>query len=81
MGLFLLDVVKINISGFSVSQERQNSLAQAGIKGAFAFGVRSFSTWFHRFSRLEYYTKKVTGVIFILVGLYYIWAHIIISIL
>lgn len=135
VGLFLLDVVKINISGFSVSQERQNSLAQAGIKGAFAlgflfalafcpisaalffgsliplslqsefgailpfiyglgtglpvlffaiciaYGVQSFSKWFRRFTRLEYYTKKVTGVIFILVGLYYIWTHIIMSIL
>lgn len=135
VGLFLLDVVKINISGFSVSQERQNSLAQAGIKGAFAlgflfalafcpisaalffgsliplslqsefgailpfiyglgtglpvlffaiciaYGVQSFSKWFRIFTRLEYYTKKVTGVIFILVGLYYIWTHIIMSIL
>jgi len=135
VGLFLLDVVKINISGFSVSQERQNSLAQAGIKGAFAlgflfalafcpisaalffgsliplslqsefgailpfiyglgtglpvlffaiciaYGVQSFNKWFRRFTRLEYYTKKVTGVIFILVGLYYIWTHIIMSIL
>lgn len=135
VGLFLLGLLKINVSGFSISSEKQESLAQAGIKGAFAlgflfalafcpisaalffgsliplslqskfgailpfiyglgtglpvlffaiciaYGVQSFSKWFRRFTRLEYYTKKVTGVIFILVGLYYIWTHIIMSIL
>lgn len=135
VGLFLLDIVKINISSFSISSEKQESLARLGIKGSFAlgflfalsfcpisaalffgsliplslqhkfgtalpfiyglgtglpvlffavciaFGVQSFSRWFHRFSRLEYYTKKATGVIFILVGLYFIWSHIIMSVL
>ena len=135
VGLFLLDLVKINVSGFSISSEKQESLAQAGIKGAFALGflfalafcpisaalffgsliplslqhkfgitlpfiyglgtglpvlffavciaysAQSFSRWFHRLSRLEHYTKKVTGVIFILIGLYYIYTHIIMSIL
>jgi cytochrome c biogenesis protein CcdA len=36
-----------------------------------AFGVTSLSHWFHRMAKLEYYTKKITGVIFILVGIYY----------
>jgi cytochrome c biogenesis protein CcdA len=46
-----------------------------------AFGAGSFSKWFHRCGRIEYYTKKATGGIFILVGIYYIWTHIIMCIL
>ena len=38
VGLFLLDVLKLNISKFSISTERQNALAEAGAKGAFALG-------------------------------------------
>ncbi|MFH1075233.1 MAG: aromatic aminobenezylarsenical efflux permease ArsG family transporter [Pseudomonadota bacterium] len=38
---------------------------------AIALGVRSLSHWFYRITRLEYYTRKITGVVFILVGLYY----------
>ncbi len=38
---------------------------------AIALGVTSLSHWFHRVTRLEYYTRKITGVVFILVGLYY----------
>jgi len=38
---------------------------------AIAFGVSSLSHWFHRITKLEYYTRRITGVIFILVGLYY----------
>ncbi|MBU0605853.1 MAG: sulfite exporter TauE/SafE family protein [Candidatus Omnitrophica bacterium] len=38
---------------------------------AIALGMRSLSHWFHRITRLEYYTRKITGVVFILVGLYY----------
>jgi len=36
-----------------------------------ALGVTSLSQWFHRITKLEYYTRRITGVIFILVGLYY----------
>lgn len=43
---------------------------------AIALGVTSFSHWFNRITRLEYYTRKITGVIFILVGLYYIEIYI-----
>ncbi|MBU4140588.1 MAG: sulfite exporter TauE/SafE family protein [Candidatus Omnitrophica bacterium] len=129
VGLFLLDVVKLNIAGFSVSSKRQENLAKQGLKGAFALGVlfalafcpisaalffgsliplslqykfgpllpfiyglgtglpvlffavcialgaQSFNRWFRRFSRMEYYARKITGVIFILVGVYFIWAH------
>ena len=38
---------------------------------AIALGVTSLSHWFHRITRLEYYTRKITGVVFIIVGLYY----------
>jgi len=43
---------------------------------AIALGVTSLSHWFHRMTRLEYYTRKITGVVFILVGLYYIGIYI-----
>lgn len=44
---------------------------------AIAFGVKSLDQWFHRLARLELYTRRMTGVIFILVGLYYVWMHLI----
>ncbi|PIY82592.1 MAG: cytochrome C biogenesis protein [Candidatus Omnitrophica bacterium CG_4_10_14_0_2_um_filter_44_9] len=43
---------------------------------AIALGVTSLSRWFHRITRLEYYTRKITGVVFILVGLYYTGIYI-----
>ena len=46
-----------------------------------AIGAQSITRWFHRVSKLEYYTRKITGVMFILVGLYYIWAHYVLSML
>ena len=36
-----------------------------------ALGVTSLSHWFGKITRLEYYTRKITGAVFILVGLYY----------
>jgi len=38
---------------------------------AIALGVTSLSHWFHRITQLECYTRKITGIVFILVGLYY----------
>jgi len=43
---------------------------------AIALGVTSLSHWFHKITRLEYYTRKITGAIFILVGLYYTGIYI-----
>jgi len=43
---------------------------------AIALGVTSLSHWFHRVTKLEYYTRRITGVIFILVGLYYTGIYI-----
>jgi cytochrome c biogenesis protein CcdA len=129
-GLFLLDVLRLNISGLMVSQEKQESLANSGIKGTFilgiifalafcpvsaalffgsliplslsnkfgitfpfiygiatglpvlafalfiAFGIKSVSKWFSKVTKFEIYARKITGAIFILVGAYYILAHI-----
>ncbi|MFC1479929.1 aromatic aminobenezylarsenical efflux permease ArsG family transporter [Candidatus Omnitrophota bacterium] len=41
-----------------------------------ALGTLSISHWFHRVSRLEFYTRKITGIIFLMVGIYYIGAYI-----
>ncbi len=39
-------------------------------------GLTSLSHWFHKLTRLEYYTRKITGAVFILVGLYYTGIYI-----
>ncbi|MFH2145176.1 MAG: aromatic aminobenezylarsenical efflux permease ArsG family transporter [Candidatus Omnitrophota bacterium] len=125
-GLFLLDIIRVNFSGISVSKERQELLAQSGLRGAFvlgvlfalafcpisaalffgsliplslnnasygivlpliygigtgmpvfmfalaiALGVTSLSRWFNKITKLEHYTRRITGGIFILTGLYY----------
>lgn len=129
-GLVLLEIIKINLRGLSVSYERQNKLVAAGAPGAFllgvifalafcpisaalffgsliplalnnragillpfvygagtglpvlifavaiALGVTSLSRWFERLTKLEYYTRRITGVIFILTGLYYTGVYI-----
>lgn len=43
---------------------------------AIALGVTTMSHWFHKIAKLEYYTRRITGGIFILVGLYYILIYI-----
>jgi hypothetical protein len=43
---------------------------------AIAFGVTSLSHWFQRITKVEYYTRRITGGIFILVGLYYTGIYI-----
>ena len=132
-GLFLLDIIKMNIPGFSVSHNKQTALAGSGAKGSFilgaifalsfcpiaaalffgsliplalksthgiilpffygigtgipvvvfalgiAMGVTSFSKWFRKVAMLELYTRKITGIIFILIGIYFIWGYIVIN--
>lgn len=41
-----------------------------------ALSVKSLSSWFNRLTNLESYMRKITGVIFIFVGLYYIGTYI-----
>jgi len=42
-------------------------------------GVQSIAHWFNEATKLEIYMRKVTGIIFILVGIYFLWSHIIVS--
>lgn len=41
-----------------------------------AAGATTLSHWFHKLTKIELYVRKITGVIFILVGIYYVLAHI-----
>jgi cytochrome c biogenesis protein CcdA len=41
-----------------------------------AAGVGYINNLYHRITRIEFYTKKATGIIFILVGIYYALAYI-----
>ena len=129
-GLILLDIIKINFPGLSLSQKHHNKLVEAGVPGAFligaifalafcpvsaalffgsliplalqakfgvtlpfiygigtglpvlafavaiAAGVTSLSHWFHKLTIIEYYMRKITGFIFILVGIYYIGVYL-----
>lgn len=43
---------------------------------AIALGVKSVSQRFRKITQLEYYTRTITGIIFILVGLYYTGTYI-----
>ncbi|MBU1125215.1 MAG: sulfite exporter TauE/SafE family protein [Candidatus Omnitrophica bacterium] len=43
---------------------------------AIALGVSSLNRWFRWIAKLEYYTRRFTGIIFILVGLYYAGIYI-----
>ncbi|MFA5160120.1 MAG: aromatic aminobenezylarsenical efflux permease ArsG family transporter [Candidatus Omnitrophota bacterium] len=42
---------------------------------AIALGVKSLSHWFHKLTVIELYTRRITGVIFIAAGIYYVWAY------
>lgn len=42
---------------------------------AIALGVKSLSHGFHRLTRIELYTRKIAGIIFIGAGLYYVWGY------
>jgi len=47
-----------------------------GFAVVLAFGVTNLEKVFKQVRVLEYWMKKVTGIVFILVGIYYISAHI-----
>ncbi|MCX5686626.1 MAG: aromatic aminobenezylarsenical efflux permease ArsG family transporter [Candidatus Omnitrophica bacterium] len=130
-GLFLLDILKFNIPGLTISEKHQNKLVGSGIFGAcilgfifalsfcpvsaalffgsliplalnheyglslpliygvgtgipvlvfaigVALGITSLSRWFHKMVKLEIYARKITGVIFVAIGIYYISAYIV----
>ena len=46
-----------------------------------AMGVTSFSKWFHKATTFELYTRKITGIVFILISVYFIWYHIVANML
>ncbi len=133
VGLFLLDVIKMNIPSLSISQNKQTALVESGAKGSFilgaifalsfcpiaaalffgsliplalkspygivlpffygmgtgipvvvfalgiAMGVTSFSKWFRKTTTFELYTRKATGIVFILIGVYFIWHNIVLN--
>ncbi|MFA6358414.1 MAG: aromatic aminobenezylarsenical efflux permease ArsG family transporter [Candidatus Omnitrophota bacterium] len=41
-----------------------------------ALGLTSLSRWFNRLTKIEYFMRKATGIIFILVGIYYSGVYI-----
>lgn len=41
-----------------------------------SLGVKSLSRWVHKVRNLEKWTRKITGAIFIIAGLYFIWTYI-----
>jgi len=43
---------------------------------AIALGVTTLSRWLRRLSGIEYYMRKITGAVFIIVGAYYIGRYI-----
>ncbi|MBN1663124.1 MAG: sulfite exporter TauE/SafE family protein [Deltaproteobacteria bacterium] len=43
---------------------------------AIALGVTSMRHWFHKITKLEFYTRRITGIVFILVGFYYTGIYI-----
>jgi len=42
---------------------------------AITLGVTSLAHWFHKLTKVELYMRKITGVIFIGAGIYYVWAY------
>ncbi len=131
VGMYLLDLLKINLFSIAPSEKLQNKLENAGIAGSFLLGALfalafcpisaalffggliplaiktelegillpffygigtglpvlifafliAISTQyidkvFHKITKIEVYAKGVTGVIFILAGIYYILAYI-----
>ena len=44
-------------------------------------GAQSIAHWFNKVTKLEIHMRKVTGTIFILVGIYFLWSHIIVSLI
>ncbi|MCD6459526.1 sulfite exporter TauE/SafE family protein [bacterium] len=134
-GLILMNVIKINLSGFTLSHEKQHSIAESGVLGsgllgtifalsfcpisaalffgsliplavnskfglifpffygfgtglpvlafamAISLGATSISHWFNKIKKFETYTRKITGIIFILIGAYFIWIYLINSLI
>jgi len=48
-----------------------------GFAIAIAVGVKSLSPWFEKIAVLEGYMRKITGAVFILVGIYYFFIYLV----
>ncbi len=131
VGLVLIDIIKINLTGFTLSHHKQHSIAESGLVGSgllgiifalsfcpvsaalffgsliplavnnkfglvlpllygigtglpvtvfalcIALGMTTISNWFNKVKKIEAYTRKITGIIFIITGGYFLWTHII----
>jgi len=130
VGMFLLDLFKMNLPSFTPSEKWTKRLSQSGIVGTFLLGAlfalafcpisaalffgslipisikqqsaigmpllyglgsaapvlgfavliavssEYISKFYQNLTRIEYYAKRITGVVFILVGIYYVLAYI-----
>lgn len=126
IGIFLIDVIKFNVKGLSISKDRFEKLSNSGALGALllgfifalsfcpvsaalffgsliplslssnigavlpfiygfatglpvlafsvltALGVKAVGSWINNVSKLELYARKVTGAVFIIVGVYFV---------
>jgi cytochrome c biogenesis protein CcdA len=43
---------------------------------AIAFGIKNISSLFNKVTLMEYWTRKITGALFIVIGIYYVLTHI-----
>jgi cytochrome c biogenesis protein CcdA len=130
IGMFLLDLFKMNLPSFTPSEKLSKRLSQSGLAGTFFLGalfalafcpvsaalffgslipislkvksavglpliyglgsalpVLAFAVviaagseyvgkFYQNLNRVEFYAKRITGVIFILVGIYYVLAYV-----
>lgn len=130
VGMFLLDLFKMNLPSFTPPEKLSKRLSQSGLVGTFFLGAlfalafcpisaalffgslipisikqqsaigmpllyglgsaapvlgfavlialssEYISKFYQNLTRIEFYTKRITGVIFILVGVYYVLAYI-----
>ena len=126
VGIFLIDIIKFNIKGLSISKNKFEKLSNSGAIGSLilgfifalsfcpvsaalffgsliplslssnigaflpfvygfatglpvlafailtALGVKAVGSWINKASKLEFYARRVTGVVFIIAGIYYI---------
>jgi len=129
VGLFLLEVFRLNLTSFAISAENQEKLARSGRAGSFilgfifalafcpvsaalffggliplalskpvgillplvygfgtalpvavsavilGFSMQSIGAFFNKVRKVEYWTRIVTGIIFIVIGIYFIKNH------
>ena len=48
---------------------------------AITFGVFAVTHWFKKMTKIEKYTRKLTAIIFMIIGAYFVWNYTIVSLL